>query len=316
MDRTPVHLYVPRSATARGAIEALLSRAGRRAVPVDEEGLAAQLPQIELLFAGDPPRVDWSRAGRLRLLQLMGSGTESLWPATGLRRDVAIANARGLHLPEMRDHALALMLALERELPRFSRQQAARSWLPVAGSSVSGKTVAILGLGEVGKSLVEPCAALGMRVVGARATPSPVAGVEAVYGPDALGEMLESADHLVVSVPLTERTRGVLDARMLDLLRPSAFLVQLSRGPVLDAVALEAALRGGRLRGAALDVFDDEPLPPSSSLWSTPNLLITPHVAGLVPDYVERVVRLFLENVELVERGLAPRTEVRWERAY
>lgn len=311
-----VHVFVQGDGKARDAIVAHLERVGRRAVLVDAEDIAAHLPDIEFLFAGTPPVVDWSRAARLRLLQLMGSGAEALWPATGLRPDVAIANARGVHLPEMRDHALALMLALERELPRFFRQQAARTWRPFAPSSVAGKTVAILGLGEVGRSLAAPCAALGMRVVGSRATPSPVPHVDTVYGPDELDRMLEIADHVVVTVPLTTRTRGLLDEGALARLRPGALLIQLSRGAVLDSGALEAALRAGRLRGAALDVFDDEPLSPSSTLWSTPNLVITPHVGGLVQDYVERVLYLFLENLDRVERGLPPRTEVRREREY
>lgn len=129
----------------------------------------------------------------------MGSGAESLWPAAGLRPDVAIANARGIHLPEMRDHAIGLMLALERELPRFLRQQTERAWRPFARSSVAGKTVAILGLGAVGRSLVGPCAALGMRVVGASASARAVEQVEEVFGPDRLEPMLEVADHLVVT---------------------------------------------------------------------------------------------------------------------
>lgn len=312
----PIHVHVPHGGAAGDKVVGLLEAAGRRVSRVTADAVASQLPEIEVLFAGEPPRVDWSKATRLRFLQFMGSGTEAFWPATGLRRDVAIANARGIHLPEMRDHALALMLAFERELPRFFQQQTARVWRPIPASTVSGKTVGILGLGEVGRSVAAACAALGMRVVGARGNPSPVPHVEEVFGPDALQTLLAMADHLVVTVPLTRRTRGLLDAEMLGFLRPSSVLIQLSRGAVLDAAALEAALRSGRLRGAALDVFEDEPLPPSSPLWTTPNLVITPHVGGLVPDYVDRVVRLFLENLDLVERGLPPKTEVRWDREY
>lgn len=311
-----IHVYVPHGGAAGDQVVALLEAAGRRVSRVGADAVSSRLPEIEILFAGEPPPVDWSKASRLSFIQFMGSGTERFWPAAGLRRDVAIANARGIHLPEMRDHALALMLAFERELPRFFQQQAARAWRPFPASTVAGKTVAILGLGEVGRSLAAACAALGMRVVGCRANPSPVPHVEEVFGPNDLQTMLGMADHLVVTVPLTRRTRGLLDAEKLGWLKSSAALIQLSRGGVLDAGALEAALRAGRLRGAALDVFDDEPLPPSSSLWSTPNLVVTPHVGGLVPDYCARVVRLFLENLDLVERGLPPRTEVRWDREY
>jgi phosphoglycerate dehydrogenase-like enzyme len=294
----------------------LLEGKGRRIVSVGPSDVDAALPEIEILLAGSPPKVDWSRARKLRFLQLMGSGTETLWPAQGLPSRVVIANARGIHLPEMRDHALALMLSLERELPRFGRQQAAREWSPFAAGSVAGKTVALLGLGEVGRSLAPACAALGMRVVGACRTPRPIPHVEEVHDPARLEPMFEAADHLVVTVPLTPRTRGLVDARAIARLRPSAFLVHLSRGPVVDAAALDDALRKGRLRGAALDVFDDEPLPRESSLWTAPNLVITPHVAGLVHDYVERAVHLFLENLDRMERGLLPRTAVDRDQQY
>lgn len=317
MDRRgPVHVYLRDDAAALGAIQALLSRTGRSVIPLHADSVRSALPEIELLFAGEPPSVDWAAATRLRFIQFMGSGTEGIWSATGLRRDVLLANARGIHLPEMRDHALALMLGIERGLPRFVRQQEAHAWRPVALSTVAGKTVALLGLGEVGRSLVGPCKALGMRVVGARATRAPVPSVDTVFGPEEIADMLAIADYLVVTVPLTQRTRGLLDARGLERLPRHAVVIQLSRGAVLDAAALEAALRSGRLRAAAMDVFDDEPLPPTSSLWSTPNLVITPHVGGRVPDYLERVIRLFEENLDRVDRGERPRTEISWEREY
>jgi len=209
-----------------------------------------------------------------------------------------------------------MMFALERELPRHAARQAAREWAPFVSGSVAGKTVAILGLGEVGRSVAAACSALGMRVIGACKTPRPIPHVEHVHSQDELQAMFEAADHLVVTVPLTSETRGIVDARALSWLRPTAFVVNVSRGPVIVTSALEAALREGRLRGAALDVFDEEPLPSSSTLWTTPNLIVTPHVAGLVPDHLGRIVRLFLENLELVERGERPRTEVDRARRY
>ncbi len=311
-----VHLHLDSDPRARDAVTAAIERTGRSVVHVGAGDLGARLPEIEILFADAPPRTDWSRAQRLRFLQLMGSGVDALWPATGLPDDVVIANARGVHLPEMRDHALALMLALERELPRFAAQQAAREWKPVAAGTLAGKTVAILGLGEVGRSLAAACAALGMRVVGACRTPRAMPHVQAVFSPEDLRDMLATADHLVVTVPLTPRTRGLLDERAFAALKPGAFLIHISRGAVVDADALEAALRRGHLRGAALDVFADEPLSRESSLWTAPNLVITPHVAGLVHDYLERATQLFLENLARVERGEHPRTLVDRQQQY
>jgi phosphoglycerate dehydrogenase-like enzyme len=120
--------------------------------------------------------------------------------------------------------------------------------------------------------------------------------------------MLAGADYVVVALPLTSATRHLIDARALEQMPADACLIDVSRGGVVDLQALEVALRAGRLRGAALDVFEEEPLPAESSLWSCPRLLITPHVGGFTPDYLERTLDVFLENVELVKSGKPPRT--------
>ncbi len=209
----PIHVYLASDERMEKAVGRLLEDAGRPVVHVRAGDIEEALPRMEVLLAGTPPSVDWSRAVKLRFLQLMGSGTDALWPAQGLPPHVAIANARGIHLPEMRDHALALMLALERRIPEFLNHQAARRWQPIAGGSLAGKTAAILGLGEVGKSIAAACEALGMRVIGAQRTPRPLPHVEEVHGPEGLTRMLEAADHLVVTVPLTGETRRLVDAR-------------------------------------------------------------------------------------------------------
>ena len=310
-----VHVYIDREKHL-GTVLTLLERSGRRAVAVAHAELGERLPEIEVLLCGSAPKIDWSGAARLRLLALMGSGVDALWPATGLREHILITNTRGIHAPEMRDHALALMLALERGLPTLIDQQRRGEWRAFTGGTLSGKTVAILGLGEVGRSLAAACAALGMRVVGTCARPRPMPHVDQVFGPDELEGALGLADHLVITLPLTATTRNTIDGEALEKLRPGAFLVQLSRGGIVDEVALEAALRAGAIRGAALDVFAEEPLPSSSSLWTTPNLIVSPHIAGWTSSYLERAVSVFLENLELVEGGLEPRTRVDRTRQY
>jgi phosphoglycerate dehydrogenase-like enzyme len=311
-----IHACVGDHPRARAEVEAASAQAGRTVVHVASAELPARLPEIEVLLCGVAPRIDWSAAARLRLLQLMGSGTDALWPATGLPAHVAVANARGIHLPEMRDHALALILAFARELPRLLDQQQRRLWQPLAAGAVAGRTAGILGLGEVGRSVAAGCAALGMRVIGTRAGAAAVPGVQEVHPPEALDRVLAASDYVVVTLPLTPRTRGLLGREALARLRPHAVLIHLSRGGIVDEVALGDALAAGRLRGAALDVFAQEPLPAESPLWDTPNLIVTPHVAGLTADYVQRALALFLENLALVERGLPPRTQVDAHRGY
>ena len=311
-----IHACVSTEERARAGVSRFLGEMGRQVVHVESDALEERLDSIDVLLCAEPPRIDWSRARRLRLLQLMGSGIERLWPARGLPPEVEVANARGIHLPEMRDHALALMLAFERGLLAIVQHQTDRRWSPTAAGSLSGKTVALIGLGEVGGAVAAGCAGLGMRVVGVRAQARLTPHVDRVYSPEEIHDALMPADYVLVLVPLTDRTRGLLDARALSVMRPSAVLVHLSRGGIVDETALCAALREGRLAGAALDVFEHEPLPPDSPLWTTPRLIITPHVAGRVRGYVERALRLFVQNLEQTERGDAPKTRVDRNRGY
>lgn len=311
-----IHACVSSLERPRARLSKYLETAGRETVHVDPERLEQELDSIEVLLCADPPQIDWSRAKRLKLLQLMGSGVDRLWPAKGLPPDVEIANVRGIHLPEMRDHALALMLAFERNLPRAFARQRERRWLAETGGSLSGKTVCVLGLGEVGRAVASVCAALGMRVVGVRAEPRPTPHVDQVFGPEDVDGALKAADYVVVLVPLIERTRGLLGGRALSILRPGAVLIHLSRGGVVDEAALSDALRAGSLAGAAVDVFEEEPLPPESPLWSAPRLVITPHVAGRVSGYFERALAVFVENLERAEMGNPPKTRVDRLRGY
>jgi phosphoglycerate dehydrogenase-like enzyme len=155
------------------------------------------------------------------------------------------------------------------------------------------KTLLILGLGHIGQEIARRAAAFGMRVIGSRRRPAPIAGVERVVGEQAWRELLPEADYLVLATPLTSATKGMLDAAALAQMRPSAYLVNIARGEIIDTAALEQ----GRLAGAALDVVPDEPLPPEHPLWRTPNVWITPHISASSPRTSERAITIFLENV-------------------
>lgn len=311
-----IHAIVSPSRETRDHITAVLERAAVRAVHVTERELVARLGSVRVLLCGVAPRIDWSSATSLELIQMLGSGVDSLWPADGLPPRVEVANVRGIHLPEMRDHVLTMILAFERELFNLIDQQRRGQWRTTEASTVSGKTVAILGLGAVGRAAAQGCGALGMRVIGMRAGVCPTPFVDEVYGPEALARVLPPADYVVVALPLTAATRGILDASALALCKPSAVVVHVSRGGVVDEAALAAALRAGWLRGAALDVFEQEPVPPASPLWSTPNLVVTPHVAGQVPGYYDRALAVFIDNLACIERGETPRTRVDRRRGY
>lgn len=282
----------------------------------DEDEFARGIAEAEVLLALRPPRGHWGRARRLRLIQMPGAGVDSLLPDEELPSRVRVANARGIHEPEMAEFTLALILALAKRIPRAAAQQARREWRVYAGLRLEGATVGILGLGAIGRSLARRCKALGMRVIGTRRSGEAVEGVDEVLQPAETRRVLRESDVVVVVLPLTPETRGALDAEALAQMKPRALLVDVARGGIVDEAALARALEEGRLGGAAVDVFETEPLPAESPLWGAPNALITPHVAGLTRDYMSRVAAIFFENIRRLERGEALLNEVDRARGY
>jgi phosphoglycerate dehydrogenase-like enzyme len=282
----------------------------------DAESFAKGIGDAELLFALQPPKQFWSQASRLRLIQMSGAGIDSLLPARDLPDSVRIANARGVHEPEMPEFILALMLALAKRIPRALEQQSRHEWKMYGNIPLAGSTVGILGLGAIGHSVARRCKALGMRVIGTRHSGKPLEGVDEVFGPHETERVLRDSDVLVVVLPLTPETRGLLDARALSLMKPRALIVNVARGGIVDEEALAKALAEDQIGGAAMDVFDEEPLPPASPLWSAPNCIVTPHVAGLTRDYMLRVGNLFAENIRRLEAGEPLRNEIDRSRGY
>lgn len=281
-----------------------------------ELDFAARLGEIEILLALQPPRGHWAGASRLRLIQIMGAGVDSLLPAPDLPRSVRIANGRGISGGVMAEYALGWMLHFARRVPRNAAQQASREWRMYAPSSLEGSTCGILGMGAIGATVARRAKAFGMRVLGTQRTPRPSEWADEVLGPDGTERVLSESDYVVVILPLTSETHGSLGAAVLDKLRPAAVLVNMARGGILDEVAVATMLREGRLRGAALDVFDEEPLPATSPLWDVPNLVVTPHVAGFSRDYLPRSFEIFVDNVRRLERGEALLNEIDRERGY
>jgi phosphoglycerate dehydrogenase-like enzyme len=322
MDRRtrPLHAFLARDAEVREPATRLAREASRELVIVDDPGgeasaaaLEAALPEIELLVCRRAPRgdVDWSFGAKLRLLHFLGAGTDGLFPARGLRAEVVVANTRGMHADAMRDHVLAMILAFERELLRVVRQQAEARWERFAAGSVAGRTLAVVGLGAVGRPIASAAAMLGMKVLGVKRTPGAApAGVTELFTDQDLGDVLARADYVVVTVPLTPETRGMIGRPEIARLGPNAVVVDVSRGGVVDEGALTEALASRRIRGAALDVFATEPLAASSPLWALPNVIITPHVAGWMPGYMDRAFAIVLDNVARFERGEPVRTPV------
>ena len=260
------------------------------------------LSRAEVMFEFDWERPEelLRRAPRLRWVQGTSSGIGPLVERLGLiDSPLLLTNAAGIHAQPLAEFVLLAALHFAKEMPRVNAWQAERHWERFCGREVSGSRMTLIGLGRVGSRIAEVSAALGIQVTGYRRT----AGLEApprvaqVVGSRGLDAALPQTDLLVIAVPDTPETLHLIDRRRLELLPASAVVINVGRGPVLDEGALIDLLRAGRLRGAALDVFQEEPLPRSSPLWEMPNVIVSPHSASTVVQENDRLVDLFIENL-------------------
>ncbi|MGI8550290.1 MAG: D-2-hydroxyacid dehydrogenase [Dehalococcoidia bacterium] len=263
------------------------------------------LMSSDMWATGMAPRVleQFAEMKSLRWLQTSSAGVDRPVYARLLARGVILTN-RGSHnsIP-VAQHVLALMLARARRLSEYRELQAERLWKRLAADELTEATVLIVGLGDIGREVARLCRVFGMRVLGMRRRAAPDPLLDEVLPADRLREVLPRADYVVLACPLTEATRGLIDAGALAAMKPTAYLINVARGPVVDAQALAAALHAGCIGGAALDVFTPEPLPADSPLWSVPNLTITPHGAASSPLGPERGARNFLDNLARYVRG-------------
>lgn len=259
------------------------------------------LRDAEVIIAGSPVDRLLELAPRVRWVSFWNAGIDhALTPALEqrMREGLLVTNASGMHGAQMAEHAMAMVLAFTRGLPEFGRLQQEGRWRrePSIGGIVeelAGQTMGIVGLGHIGRALAARAEAFELVV----------RGVRSGDGPEVLDAVLAESDHVVLLVPLTDATRGLIDARRLGLMKPTARLYNLARGPVVDEPALVSALQRGAIAGAGLDVFTEEPLPATSPLWAMPNVIVTPHAGGATPRYFQRAARMFVENLARLRHG-------------
>jgi len=275
----------------------------REVVLVSDPGeFTSAIRYARVLFAPQPPREGWSGARRLELVQVAGVGVDHFLPAADLPAPVEVAGMRGAFAEEAAEHAMMMLLALTRELPAFLRDQRSGRWRQRALPRLSGRRLGIVGLGAIGSAVARRAKAFGLEVRAIRREARPSEDVDAVYDRQGLHGVAAWCDALVVAAPLTPETGELLDAAVIGGLREGAVLVNIARAGLIAPGPLLARLQKGTLR-AALDAFEDEPLPASSPLWMLPNVVVTPHVAGYGEGYLERAVELLLDNVGRLERG-------------
>ena len=286
-----------------------------------EAEFAAVAAEIEVLVAGPTslkhmlPALQPDRAPALRLIFSLAAGVEGLAGAD--MPPVPLANNRGAHTEKAAEFVTMALLMLANGMPDFIEDQRNRHWGQRFTRGLRGRHLTVLGLGAMGGAAAEQAAHFGMRVTGIRSTPRPHPACERVLGMDALDAVLPDTEFLLLSCPLTARTRKILDRRRIGLLPRGAGVINIGRGPLIDQDALCDALDAGELTGAVLDVFDPEPVPSHDRVWTTRNTIMTPHVS--VDDavsYVPRSLDIFFANLAAFERGEPLVTPVDLSRGY
>jgi phosphoglycerate dehydrogenase-like enzyme len=267
-----------------------------------EDGLAQALPGADVLLVWDfratALRTAWPAADRLRWVHAASAGVDHVLTPEVVASDVVVTNSRGVFDEPVAEYVLAMTFALAKDLPTTLDRQRERRWHHRETERVGGTRVLVAGTGPIGRAIGRKLAAAGMVVTGLGRTARPTdPDLGEVLPMSSLSDVLPDVDWLVLAAPLTDETRGMVDATALAAMKPTARLVNVGRGPLVVQDDLVAALAAGGLAGAALDVFADEPLPPSSPLWGLPNVLVSPHMAGDVVGWQAELVALFLDNL-------------------
>ncbi|NHN60999.1 MULTISPECIES: D-2-hydroxyacid dehydrogenase [Halorussus] len=257
-------------------------------------------------------------ADRLELFACTFAGTDHVPTDALADRGVAVTNAGGIHAPGIAEQAIGNVLAFARRLHEGWRRKQKREWRHFQSSELQGSTVTVVGLGSIGQAVVQRLQGFEVETIGVRYTPEKGGPTDEVVGfdEDAIHEAFARSQYVVVACPLTDTTRGLVGDEELKTLPPEAVVVNTARGAIVDTDALVAALRSNKIRGAALDVTDPEPLPEDHPLWNLENCLITPHTGGHTPKHWERLADIVAENVRRLEAGeelenqvLAPKSE-------
>jgi len=280
----------------------------------DRDEFDRMLSTAEVVCAFQAPEDILERAHHLRWFQFPGAGIDNL-QRTGLLSkgsSVVVTSVAGIHAIPISEYVLASMLMFAHRFPEMVRLQQqhnwayGRRWNALRGTELAGKTLGVIGLGGIGRRIAQLGRAFGMRVIGLRRSASSEKSdpdVDELFAPNRLRDLLGASDYVVLAVPLTPETERMIGEHELLAMRPSAYLVNISRGRVVDEQALIRALQSGWIGGAGLDVTVEEPLSKASPLWDMPNVILTPHMSGLTDRYSARLTEVFTENLRRYRAG-------------
>jgi phosphoglycerate dehydrogenase-like enzyme len=269
------------------------------------EELKSCLPRTEILitlFAW--PDAEMIRlAPNLKWIQALTAGVD-FFPLDEIKKQgIILTCGRGIHRVYMAEYAIAAMINLARNFHLMFRNQLKGKWdRSVAQEEIHGRTAGIIGLGSIGWEIARKASMLGMRVIGVKNTPRPLEWVDHVYGPLEMGEVFIQSDYVINLLPDTQATRGLIDKTFFALMNKSACFINLGRGSTVNQADLIDALRTKTIRAAVSDVYEEEPLPADSPLWQMENVILTPHVAGVSPQYLQRAVEIVRHNLNVYVR--------------
>ena len=266
---------------------------------VDGEEALIHVPETEVIIS----IARWftkevaQKAKNLKWLQCNITGTDHLIPSLADRRDIILTSGRGIHGPQMTEVTLLHMLALYRQVRRLAKNQETHTWDRFLPYVLENRLVAILGLGAIAEHMARCFKVLGMTVYGISRTNRKIEGIDKVFSRDDLTEAVKDADFLIALVPYNLETQNIIGAKVFYAMKPSACLINVARGGVVDEAALIDALKNGEIFGAGLDVFEESPLPDNSPLWDMENVFITPFTGGRSDKYAERILTVIEPNI-------------------
>jgi len=264
------------------------------------EKLNVLLADTEVLFGLTFPQNYIARAPGLKWVQTMTAGMNRFLDADMMSSPVVLTGVSGIHATPIGEFVLCLMLMFVKQMPRLYQLKQEKQWDRFSPGKLRPKTVGIIGLGAIGREVARLSKAFGMRVLATRRSAKQVGRgryIDIIYPLDQLQQLLSESDFVVIALPLTHETTGLIGEKELQAMKSTAYLINIGRGPIVDEEALIRALDERWIAGAGLDVVTTEPLPQDSRLWELPNVILSPHISGVMEDYMEIATGFFLENL-------------------
>jgi phosphoglycerate dehydrogenase-like enzyme len=278
------------------------------------------MPNAEIFFGWRLSENYYYQAQNLRWIHLPSAGIDGALPPAVYKSDIQITCSRGLHRAPVAESVFGMILGLTRNLHYARDLQRENRWafdiVSNGLTSLTGKTLGIVGAGNIGQAIAKRAKPFGLNVIGLNHSGRKVTGFTEIRSMNNLPWLLKQSDIVVLSLPLTDKTKKLIGSRQFALMKDGALLINIARGKVVDETAMAESLLSGKLGGAGLDVFAEEPLPENSPLWAMPNVLIAPHVGGFVSDLYEKVTDLFIDNLDRYLAGKSLQGKVNKQKGY